>query len=176
LQKDTGGLYLSAGEADRLTIRFGEVKQSQSTIRDFGLFIADSTHPIALGLSAPSARFENTNVAIPKPGSDIIMINDKGDPALVTWNYGIGRVGSWLPFSLQEEYGTMLGIDSVIMSRYFSWIVGDPERKNPPLLAISDTELGKDARVVANAHSLEELASRLGVSINQLGILNLQKN
>jgi uncharacterized membrane protein len=175
IAKDTGGIYLTPSETERLSIKFGDTKQSPSTKSDFGLYISDETHPITLGLSAPQSRFENTNVVLPKPGSDILLINDKGDPTLVTWNYGIGRVGSWMAFNREEEYGAVLGTDSIIFSRYLSWVVGDPERKNPPLLAISDTELGKDAKVIASAKSIEELAQKLGVSSEELRTLNLQK-
>jgi uncharacterized membrane protein len=175
IAKETGGLYISPSETERLAIKFGETKQSQSTSTEFGIYVADSTHPITMGLQPPQSKFENSNVVLPKPGSDILLMNDKGDPALVTWNYGIGRVGSWLPFNAEQEYGTILGTDSLLFSRYLSWVVGDPERKNPPLLAISDTELGKDAKVVAHAQSIDELANKLGVSSTELAALNLQK-
>jgi uncharacterized membrane protein len=176
IAKETGGLYISPSETERLAIKFGDTKNRPTTTNaEFSLFISDPNHPITMGLMQPKAKFENTNVVLPKPGSDVLITNDRGDPSLVTWNYGIGRVGSWLAFSQSQEYGTLLGTDSIVFSRYLSWVVGDPERKNPPLLAISDTQIGTDAQVIASATSIVELSQKLGVTVEELAPLNLQK-
>lgn len=169
MAKAGNGVYLQPGETDRISIDFGKTTGQEQRQQYFTLSVLDAAHPITAGLTNPSSTLNNVNRVVPKNGAQALVTTSQGDVAVTAWNYGLGRVAAWTAYTGVDDMGNYLSApDSILMTRMLTWVAGDPERNNPPLLRIEDTVAGQPARVQAHGESLDDIATRLGTSVQEL--------
>lgn len=169
-----GGQYVEAKYTNLLTLQFGRARDTPPP-PTFGLFMQLDNHPITLGLSTLTARLNNINPVIPKPGALLLMTTTQGDPALTIWRYGLGRVGTWTAFTGNNELGDLLyGNNAAALMRFFSWAAGDPQRKITDTLTIENGRTGLPITIVARTDSLERLADIHNISVSEITALDMR--
>ncbi|HLD04675.1 MAG TPA: VWA domain-containing protein [Candidatus Nanoarchaeia archaeon] len=134
-----GGFYIPIRDKQRLKILFGEpTKKNQG--ETFGLFVIDSSHFITKDLDL-NAVLSGFNQVIPKSSSNMLITTDSGEPALIEWHYGLGKVIT-LPVFAGDNLGELLNErNSKLISRTINYLIGDPERKKPYFVTIDDTRV-----------------------------------
>lgn len=134
-----GGFYIPIADKQRLKILFGEPKK-KSEGESFGLFVIDSSHFITKDLDLDAA-LTGYNQVIPKTSANMLITTDSGEPALIEWHYGLGKVIS-LPVFAGDNLGELLNEhNSKLLSRTINYLIGDPERKKPYFVTIDDTRI-----------------------------------
>jgi len=146
-----GGFYLEASEANRLKILFGEpVKKDVGSA--FEIVLIDTHHFITKGVE-PDAVLYGYNQVIPKGSANLLATTDSGEPALVVWRYGIGRVGALTVFSGENNLGELLSKkSSKLLTRTINWIIADPERKNEYYIDIGDTRINRNSIITVKSN------------------------
>lgn len=172
---DSGGSFVVPSETDRLLLNFGKANDNPSAQSTYSFQIENTRHPITNGVETPDTQLNNLNRVVPKTGAQVLVSANSGDPALTIWQYGVGRVATWTAFEGTDELRGFLNEDSLLTYRILSWTAGDPERNNPPLLAIDDTNILEPAKVYAHSASINELAEKLNTTVEELAFLNLEK-
>ncbi|MFQ5474202.1 MAG: VWA domain-containing protein [Candidatus Nanoarchaeia archaeon] len=137
-----GGFYMEASNVNRLKIMFGE-PEKKDIGSAFELVFIDTNHFITRGLEIDAVLY-GYNQVIPKGGARLLATTDSGEPALVSWRYGIGRVATLTAFSGQNNLGDlMLSRNAKLLTRTVNWIIADPERKNDYFIDIPDTRINR---------------------------------
>ncbi|MFC1754451.1 VWA domain-containing protein [Thermoproteota archaeon] len=137
-----GGFYMEASEANKLKIMFGE-PDKKDIGSAFELVFIDTHHFITRGLDIDAVLY-GYNQVIPKGGSQLLATTDAGEPALVAWRYGIGRVATLTAFGGESNLGDLLTAkNSKFLTRSVNWIIADPERKNAYFIDVPDTRVNR---------------------------------
>ncbi len=140
-----GGSYFQAFEGYKLKLLFGEPDQSKKDA--YGLFIMDSNHFITENL-AVNANVYGFNEATPKPSALLLVTTDSGEPLIVVWRYGLGRIAVVLTDDGTSQAGELLNkINSRLLVRVLNWAVGDPERKLDQYVTITDSNVGEKTEI-----------------------------
>jgi Ca-activated chloride channel family protein len=94
-----GGRFYLTADATTLPRLFTleTMRATESSLReDAFLAVAKNDPEVLRGLDWNSAPLLlGFNVSRIKPGADLLLTNEKGDPLLATWRYGLGRVGAF---------------------------------------------------------------------------------
>lgn len=136
----SGGEYLRASETARLRLEFGD-EDRQFTAST--LTVVDSDHFITAGVTLTTS-LPRANAVSVKEGADRLVVAGSGAPAVTAWRYGLGRVVSVTAYDDQGELeGLLSPPDSRLLSKTSNWAIGDPRRKEPDSLAVSDTRVGE---------------------------------
>lgn len=149
--RETGGIYVQPNEREGIKLLFGKATDFEETHTPLlGVHITDKDHPITMGITDINTILSNINAVIPKQNSQVLAVTTNGDPAIVSWRYGLGRVTTVSAFTGTQSMGTLLSPpDSRLLARTISYAIGDPEKKLPPRIRIDDTTLGRPALVTA---------------------------
>lgn len=138
-----GGSYFRATETTRLGVLFGGAGSSGGS----GLVILDRRSFITSGVTLTSSPSSFNDVAV-RRGADYLVASGSGQPALATWQYGLGQVATLTAYG---EDGTLDGLlrepDSLLLTRTTNDVVGDPERKATGIVGIPDTRVGEPTTV-----------------------------
>jgi hypothetical protein len=141
-----GGIYFTADTSNRLEILFGEA-QKKDVGTAFSLFVIDPYHFITEDLDVNAVLY-GFNQVVPKANSHLLITTDSGEPAVVVWRHGIGRVATLTVFSSGNNLGELLDKDnSKMLTRIVNWAIGDPERKNDFFVDIKDARVNKSAEI-----------------------------
>jgi Mg-chelatase subunit ChlD len=140
-----GGSYFKATQKNKLKILFGG--EDLSPQDDYSVVLKERNHFITEHLDI-NAKVYGFNQATPKPSAQFLVTTDQGDPLLVVWRYGLGRVVTILtddgdlfaPELLEKK-------NSKLLVRAISWAVGDPERKSSSFITINDARVGEQVEV-----------------------------
>ena len=142
-----GGIYFTADTSNRLQILFGEA-QKKDVGTAFSLFIIDPYHFITEELEL-SAVLYGYNQVVPKANGKLLITSDSGEPAVVVWRHGIGRVATLTVFSSGNNLGELLDRkNSKLITRITNWAIGDPERKNDFFVDIRDARVNKSSEII----------------------------
>ncbi len=138
----TGGGYFPATQKNKVKILFGQGKDGKSQ-DGYTVILKDRNHYITKSLKI-NAQVYGFNEAIPKPSAQLLATTDQGDPLIVAWRYGLGRVVAVLTDDGKLYAGELLSKDnSKLLLRALSWAAGDPERKGKTFLTINDGRIGE---------------------------------
>ncbi|MBT3262066.1 VWA domain-containing protein [Candidatus Woesearchaeota archaeon] len=141
----TGGTYYWAGQSHQLALVFGDPAGTSSGEGKVKIF--DDSHFITEGLF-PIENIYGMNKVLPKNAGRLLVTGGSGDPLLSVWRKGLGRVGVLSSDSGANWGGELYsGISSTLLSRSFSWVSGDPERKNEYFFEFNDARIGKEVEV-----------------------------
>ncbi|MFC6825868.1 VWA domain-containing protein [Halopelagius fulvigenes] len=156
-----GGNYFRATETNRLRILFGGSKQYEGS----GLTVVDPDSFVTSGVELTANPGEVNDVSV-RRGADFLVAADDGTPAVATWRYGLGRVGTITAYGPD---GTLDGLlsrpDSLLLTKSTNYVVGDPERKATGVAAISDTRVGSPTTVTVRG---EERPTAEGAQFRQV--------
>lgn len=142
-----GGIYFTADTSNRLEILFGEA-QKKDVGTAFSLFAIDPYHFITEELELDAVLY-GYNQVVPKANSHLLITTDSGEPAVVVWRHGIGRVATLTVFSSGNNLGELLDRkNSRLITRMTNWAIGDPERKNDFFVDIKDARVNKSAEII----------------------------
>lgn len=149
-----GGSYFTASQKNKVKILFsdGESRQQDS----YAVLLRDRKHFITQGLDI-GGRVRGFNEAVPKTTAQLLAVTDYGDPLVVAWRYGLGRVVVVL-----TDDGDIFAADllnkknSKLLLRALSWTAGDPERKQESFIDIRDSYAGEPIEVVYKGDALPQ--------------------
>jgi hypothetical protein len=136
------GLYFPAGQENRLKILFGTPEEKKQG-DEMELFILNPTHFITRELEL-DAKIYGFNQVVPKSLARVLITTDSGEPALVEWRYGLGKVISLTVFSGDAGLGQLLNQkNSKLLTNSINYLIGDPERKQEYNVIIPDTYINE---------------------------------
>jgi len=143
-----GGIYFTADTTNRLRILFGEPEKKQSGTA-FSLFSIDPYHFITEDLELTAVLY-GYNQVVPKASARMLITTDSGEPAVVVWRHGVGRVATLSVFSSGNNLGELLDRkNSKLITRIMNWAIADPERKNDFFVDIPDARVDRTAEIIA---------------------------
>lgn len=139
-----GGTYIKGTETERLRVFFGG---SDNTPEGSGLSIINGNHFITQGVETttdlPTAHGVET-----KPTGKFLVSTGKGETAMASGRYGLGRVVSVTAHTGDGVLGGLLQQpDSTLVSRSVNWVIGDPERGATDIFNVDDTRVGEATEV-----------------------------
>lgn len=143
---DGNGLYFPAGQENRLKILFGTPEEKDQGDEMF-LFVLNPTHFITKDLELDASVY-GFNQVVPKSMARTIITTDSGEPALVEWRYGLGKVVALTVFSGAAGLGDILdGENSKLIVKSLNYLIGDPLRKEEYYVNIPDTRINELAKI-----------------------------
>jgi uncharacterized membrane protein len=150
LTTNGGGIYFTADTSNKLSILFGEPEKKEVGTA-FSLFTIDPYHFITEDLDINAVLY-GYNQVVPKANGKLLMTTDSGEPAVVAWRHGIGRVATLTVFSSGNNLGELLNKDnSRLLSRIINWVIADPERKNDFFVDVRDARVDKTAEIIVKS-------------------------
>jgi len=131
LAEGTGGIYFPPSDSERMKLVFG--KQTDIQEEENGglksIMTLNRYHFITEDFE-PTAKITGYNQIVPKANGKLLMTTSMGDPLLVVWRFGVGRVVTFGTDDGTAWAGQVLNKDnSKLISRMLNWAIGDPERK-----------------------------------------------
>jgi len=145
------GTYDRATRLNTLLIKWGDPKAKEFG-QEFSLVPLSLTHFITRDIE-PTAILNAYNEVVPKDTAQLLLATDSGQPALTTWRYGNGRVAAWTVFA-GNNLGQLLNDEnSILLSRSVNWAIGDPQRKEPFFIDISDVRGNKEGRIMVRSQT-----------------------
>ncbi|MBW2963887.1 VWA domain-containing protein [Candidatus Woesearchaeota archaeon] len=151
-----GGIYFTADTTNRLSILFGEPEKKEVGTA-FSLFVVDPYHFITEDLELNAVLY-GYNQIVPKANGQLLVTTDSGEPAVVVWRHGIGRVGTLTVFSSGNNLGELLNSDnSKLITRIVNWVIADPERKNDFFVDVQDARVNKTAEIVVRTKNFPKV-------------------
>ena len=148
MAKTGNGDYIKATEKNKLNLLFGKTTEKGDQQGGYSILIKDRNHYITENLKI-NAQVYGFNEVIPKPSAQLLAVTDQGDPLIVAWRYGLGRVVAVLTDDGKLYAGELLSKEnSKLLLRAFSWAAGDPERKGKTFLTIDDGRVGEKIEVL----------------------------
>lgn len=168
IAETTGGYYLENSETGRLKFRFGAGGgESEYT----PIAVVNPNHFITSGieLDGSSTGFKPVR---PKDSARLLVSGSSGAEFLTSWRYGLGRVAAFSAGG--ENLDRTVETDPELVSRTFSWSVGDPKRKQDRWSRVEDARVPENPEARAsykagnlsgdgNAYSLQLERPRLGI-------------
>ncbi len=161
------GFYLKATDANRLKILFGE-PEKKDVGTAYSLFILNPNHFITEDLDLDAVLY-GYNQVVPKVNAEELITTDSGEPAVVVWHHGIGRVATLTAFSSGNNLGELLDRkNSRLLTRITNWVIADPERKNEFFVDVTNARVNKTSEIVVR--------SKLFPKIKGLDFHKVEKN
>jgi uncharacterized membrane protein len=160
-----GGIYFTADTSNRLSILFGEPEKKEVGSA-FSLFTIDPYHFITEDLDINAVLY-GYNQVVPKASGHLLMTTDSGEPAVVVWRHGIGRVGAMTVFSSGNNLGELLNKEnSKLITRVVNWVIADPERKNDFFVDVRDARVNKTAEIIVRTKKFPKVK---GLDFSKVG-------
>ncbi len=149
MSEQAGGIYFRGNEApQRINILFGDPKKSPENRKEFPLVILDKYHFITTDLEI-NPKVYGYNQALPKSTGKLLAALDSGEPMLVVWRYGLGRVANFMSDNGAAFASSLyFGEDSLLMTRIINWVIGDPERNVERFVKVEDAHVGEQSFVL----------------------------
>ncbi len=146
------GIYFRAALASRLKLLFNPPEERKSNETARYAMVMDSDHYITTGVTFTDSKVTGYNAILPKSSGKLLVTTTTGEPLIVAWRMGLGRV-----VSLGTDDGTgwngpmMNGNNSAVLLRTLNWAIGDPDRKEPNRVEITDGRLGEPLDILVTA-------------------------
>ncbi|SFR43503.1 vWA domain-containing protein [Halogeometricum limi] len=138
IARASGGSYFRATETNRLNLLFGGGQSYDGE----GLTIVDPNDFVTSGVRLTANPGSTNDVSI-RRGANFLVASDDGTPAVATWRYGLGRVGTITTYAADGSLDGLLGRpDSLLLTKSTNYVIGDPERKATGVVGIPDTRVG----------------------------------
>ncbi|MBW2968123.1 VWA domain-containing protein, partial [Candidatus Woesearchaeota archaeon] len=145
-----GGIYFTADTSNRLQILFGEAEK-KDVGSAFSLFVIDPYHFITEDLDLTAVLY-GYNQVVPKANANLLVTTDSGEPAVVAWRHGLGRVSTLTVFSSGNNLGELLDRkNSRLITRVINWAIADPERKNDFFVDVKDARVNTTAEIIVRS-------------------------
>ncbi|MDS0293040.1 VWA domain-containing protein [Halogeometricum luteum] len=158
----SGGSYFRATQTNRLNILFGGAQSYEGE----GLVIVDPNNFVTSGVELTANPGSTNDVSI-RRGANFLVASDDGTPAVATWRYGLGRVGTITTYAADGSLGGLLSRpDSLLLTKSTNYVIGDPERKATGIVGIADTRVGSPTTVTYRGG---ERPAAADVSFRQVG-------
>lgn len=146
------GIYFRATDSSRIKILFGDPEE-QKTGDTMSLVVLNPNHFITADY-APEASIFGYNNVVPKTSARLLMTTSTGEPILTVWRLGLGRVAALSTDDGSEWNAEMLNSkNSMVVSRMFNWVIGDPDRKSKEFVDVRDTRILEPAEVVVRSET-----------------------
>jgi len=146
------GIYFRATDSSRIKILFGDVEDPQ-TGDTMSVVVLNPNHFITADY-APESLIYGFNNVVPKTSARLLMTTSTGEPVLTVWRLGLGRVASLSTDDGNEWNAEMLNSkNSMVVSRMFNWVIGDPDRKSKEFIDVKDTRIFEPAEVVVRSET-----------------------
>ncbi|MBN1503364.1 VWA domain-containing protein [Candidatus Woesearchaeota archaeon] len=140
------GRYIQADDRNQLSIFFGDPDGRQRS-QSPSLFIYDNNHFITDQLES-LGKVYGFNSVYPKTSATLLVTTQDGDPILVVWRYGLGRVATVATDDGSYWASDLLKPDnSAFIIRTINWAIENPERKLDPLIEVPDMVVNETATV-----------------------------
>ncbi|EJN59232.1 VWA domain-containing protein [Halogranum rubrum] len=140
----SGGSYFRATDTDRLRLLFGG---SSRRYQGNTLTVVDRNSFVTSGVELTADPAKNNDVSV-RTGADYLVASSSGKPAVASWRYGLGRVGTITAYG---DDGTLDGLltapDSLLLTKSTNYVIGDPERKATGVAEAADTRVGQSTTV-----------------------------
>lgn len=144
------GIYFDADQSKKLKILFGEPEEADRS--EFGLTILDTNHFITSNLNL-RASITGFNYVVPKSTANLLVTTDAADPILLSWRYGLGRVGALATDDGRKYAGALLGKNnSILLARAMNWVIGDPSRKDDYYVDVDDTRINEPTKLIVKSN------------------------
>ncbi|MDS0298582.1 VWA domain-containing protein [Halogeometricum sp. S1BR25-6] len=158
----SGGSYFRATQTNRLNILFGGAQSYEGE----GLVIVDPNNFVTSGVELTANPGSTNDVSI-RRGANFLVASDDGTPAVATWRYGLGRVGTITTYAADGSLDGLLSRpDSLLLTKSTNYVIGDPERKETGVVGIADTRVGSPTTVTYRGG---ERPAAADVSFRQVG-------
>jgi hypothetical protein len=139
-----GGTYIRGTRTERLKLFFGG---SDKSPEGSGLSIINGNHFITQGVETPT-DLPTANDVKTKPTGKFLVSTGKGETAMASGRYGLGRVVSVTAHTGDGVLGGLLQQpDSTLVSRAVNWVIGDPQRGATDVFSVEDTRVGEATEV-----------------------------
>lgn len=118
------------------------VAQSSLVEEPFSAVPAAKNAPAIAGIDWPqSPLLLGYNATKPKPGADVLLATERGDPLLATWRYGLGQTAAWTSDAKARWAAEWLAWPG--FGKFWSQLVRSLMRKNDPSgLAVATSQEG----------------------------------
>ena len=156
IAKLAGGIYFHGEEtAQRVKVIFGNAEGGEDK-DNFRIETRDATHFITQNLDI-DAKVTGFNNIIPKKTAHLLATTDTGEPLLIVWRYGIGRVATLSTDDGSAWAGQLLQTNNAFFyTKTINWLIGDPEKKSKQFTHIPDTNIGRIAEIITKAEKEPE--------------------
>ena len=151
--------YFQPETSQQIKLIFGDTEVSVDK-KIFFLNILDENHFITHGLNL-DAKLYGFNQVVPKDSSKMLISTDVGDPIVVVWRFGLGRVATLASDVRTFGFELLNRDNSALLTKIANWVIGDLERKNPRFIDISDGRIGGSLEITIKSEtqpSSEEVA------------------
>jgi hypothetical protein len=153
----SGGTYFRADQTDRLRILFGGAGQA---VGGDSLTVVDTQNYITQGISLEASPTRANDVSV-RPGANFLVASPDGDPALATWQFGLGRVATLTTYDLGGSLGGLLDqSDSLLLTKTTNYVIGNPDRKATGFTDAPDTRLNQPTSITYRGSEPPEIENR----------------
>ncbi len=140
------GIYFEPSLAEHIKLVFGDTELAGDK-RVFPLVVVNKDHFITQDLEL-SANLYGFNQVVPKNTAKMLISTDVGDPILGVWRFGLGRVASIATDYNVYGFELLNQRNSLLLTRTTNWVIGDPERKNPRFVDVSDGRINDFVEII----------------------------
>lgn len=145
------GIYFKPDESQKLKIIFGEPEDDDKESKN--LFVLNPNHFVTKDLDL-SGEITGYNQVVPKSSASTLVTNGQGNPLIVAWRFGLGRVASMATDDGSKWSGAFFSErNSKAITRTVNWAIGDPTMRNGNGVLAEDTRLGKASEVFVKSES-----------------------
>jgi len=146
------GIYFKPDESQRLKIIFGEPEDDDEESKN--LFVLNNHHFITKDLEL-SGQVTGYNQVVPKSSASTLITNGQGNPLIVSWRFGLGRVASVATDDGSKWSGAFFSQDnSKAITRTINWAIGDPTKRNGKGVIAEDTTLGETSEIFVRSSEI----------------------
>ncbi len=135
----SGGSYFNADESNRLRLLFGAASRQ---FEGEGLTVVTPNTFITSGVELTASPGQANDVAV-KSGADFQVATADGNPAIASWQFGLGRVVSVTAY---REGGGLGGLlrepDSLVVTKSVNYAIGDPARTATGVVRVGEARVG----------------------------------
>ncbi|MBR9699435.1 VWA domain-containing protein [Candidatus Woesearchaeota archaeon] len=146
------GNYFEPTEFQFLNVFFGKPEAKEQIFSgSSNLAIIDREHFITQDLDL-NARVTGVNFVIPKSGARSLIFTGDGNPIVVSWNFGLGRVIALATDDGASWAGQLLtSQNSQLLTRMINYAVGNPERDKDIYMVSDDGFLGEGNEILVKS-------------------------
>ncbi len=145
------GIYFKPDESQKLKILFGEPEDDDKESKN--LFVLNPHHFVTKDLDL-TGEISGYNQVVPKSSASTLITNGQGNPLVVTWRFGLGRVASIATDDGSKWSGAFFSAEnSKAITRTINWAIGDPTLRNGIGVIAEDTTLGKTSEVFVRSEN-----------------------
>lgn len=148
-----GGIHFKPDQSQHLKIIFGETPDLSNSEK-LDLVILNANHFITDNISIEGG-ITGYNQIVPKASASNLVVTAAGNPVLVVWRFGLGRVATLASDDGGKWAGALLArTNSKLLTRTINWVIGDPTRNKRSGVFATDTTLGESSEIIVRSASV----------------------